>query len=524
MTPARRVALLGVGAVSLVALVLLVAGLVGGAEGESMEGELAPSATQPPFTGEPDPPGPAPTAPANPSPPPSTAPPIVEDAGRAGPPTITVRPGDDLAALAATAPEGSTFLLTAGVHRPSTVVPRTGQSFVGQDGAVLTGAVELASFRNDQSLWVAEGIGTEGRRHGRCESSRSRCDRPEALFIDGELLRHVTSRAEVGAGAWFFDYDNDKVWIGEDPTGRRVELSSTPAAFTGTAADVTISGLVIERFAAPAQEGAIDSRRDTQDLVGGVGWVITDNTVRHNSGIGISATTGAVVSGNLIHHNGQLGVSAHGADITFRGNEIRDNNTADFERSWEAGGGKFTFTSGLVVEDNFVHDNLGVGLWTDIDNIDTTYRNNRVVDNERAGIFHEISYDATIVDNEVVGNGFGFPGWLWGGGIVVAASPNVEIARNTVTGNADGITAIQQNRADAPASYGALSVAYLSVHDNVIGESDGVTGIGQDVGSNAVYLDNNNRFFSNTYTDEDARFYWLNDERTRAEWEAFGQS
>ena len=171
-----------------------------------------------------------------------------------------------------------------------------------------------------------------------------------------------------------------------------------------------------------------------------------------------------------------------------------------------------------------MHNNGGVGLWTDIDNINTVYRGNRVADNERTGIFHEISYDALIIDNEVSGNGFGYSAWLWGGGIVVATSANVEISGNTVTGNADGITAIHQRRADAPASYGEIGLANLSVHDNLVGENGGVTGIAQDVGSDAVYTDANNRFFANTFSDDDARFYWFNNERSRSEWEAFGQS
>ncbi len=183
------------------------------------------------------------------------------------------------------------------------------------------------------------------------------------------------------------------------------------------------------------------------------------------------------------------------------------------------------FTEGLIVRDNFVHDNRGVGLWTDIDNIDTRYEANRVYNNERIGIFHEISYDAVIVDNDVRGNGFDFDFWLWGAGIAVAASPNVEIVGNRLAANADGIVAIQQSRTEAPASYGPLLVQNLAVHDNDLSANGGSIGIGQDVGDNAVYSDLNNRFYDNVYGDTSGRpFYWLNDDRTLDEWLGYGQS
>ncbi len=443
----------------------------------------------------------------------------------AGPLVITVTPEDDLGALAAVAPEDTTFLLAPGIHRGASVEPRTGQAFIGRPGAVMSGAVVLNHFRPAEGVWVAEGLEAEGRVHGACSEGFERCSRPEALFIDDVPLHHVSRRSDLRTGTWYFDYGSDAVFIADDPSNHVVELAVVPYAFVGNADRVTINRLVIEKYAPPAQEGAIDSRADTSDLVGGSDWVVTDNVVRWNHGIGVSATTGAIVQSNVIYQNGQMGMSAHGNNILIAENEIYGNNTAGFERSWEAGGGKFVFTDGLTVRGNYVHDNLGIGLWTDIDNINTRYENNRVYDNERMGIFHEISYDAVIIGNDVRGNGSGFDGWLWGAGIGVAASPNVEIVGNTLAGNADGIVAIQQDRSDGPASYGPLLVANLAVHGNDLSANGGSIGIGQDVGNNAVYTDRNNRFYDNIYGDTSGQpFYWLNDERTLEEWLSYGQS
>ena len=83
---------------------------------------------------------------------------------------------------------------------------------------------------------------------------------------------------------------------------------------------------------------------------------------------------------------------------------------------------------------------------------------------------------------------------------------------------------MNQDRSDAPASYGPLTLANMAVHDNVIRNNGGWTGIGQDVGSNDVFESANNRFFDNVYEQEGRHFFWLNDDRTFAEWQAFGNS
>ena len=140
------------------------------------------------------------------------------------------------------------------------------------------------------------------------------------------------------------------------------------------------------------------------------------------------------------------------------------------------------------------------------------------------GIFHEISYDAVIRGNEVRGNGFGFDAWVWGAGIIVSTSTNVEVTGNLVAGNADGIIGVHQDRSDAPASYGPLALRNLSVHDNVIDGNGGWTGIGQDVGNNDVFSVFENRFFDNVYQQGGRHFFWLNDDRTFAEWQGYGMN
>ena len=101
---------------------------------------------------------------------------------------------------------------------------------------------------------------------------------------------------------------------------------------------------------------------------------------------------------------------------------------------------------------------------------------------------------------------------------MVAASPDVEIYGNEVINNADGIAGIQQNRSDAPSSYGPQIVANLYVHDNKITMSEGHTGLVQDIGDSSVFTSRNNRFVNNEYilNGSDRRFEWNNGERSFA--------
>jgi parallel beta-helix repeat protein len=233
-----------------------------------------------------------------------------------------------------------------------------------------------------------------------------------------------------------------------------------------------------------------------------------------------------------ISYNGQMGVGGIGNDVLIESDTIAYNNTAHFSAGWEAGGTKFVQTNRLTVRGNFVHHNRGPGLWTDFENINTLYEGNRVEDNADVGIFHEISYAATIRNNVVARNGFSGYDWLYGAGILISASPDVEIYGNTVSENARGIAGIMQNRGSG--AFGPFDLHNMYVHDNTVrmtvqavdGNGVGnVTGIAQDVGDLSYFTSKNNRFVHNTYYLGSAGNYfaWMNGQMTESQWQEFGQ-
>jgi parallel beta-helix repeat protein len=307
------------------------------------------------------------------------------------------------------------------------------------------------------------------------------------------------------------------------------------AVSSSTASQVTVRGFVIQNYGTPLQHGAIES-------FGATGWTIDNNHITRNAGAGVTTDSGVRVTNNLIDYNAQEGYAAHGHDVLYQGNEIAHNDpNATLQApagagggsagGWEAGAGKSWMTIRATFRNNNVHDNGGQGMWSDTDNIYTTYDGNTVTNNWGAGIYLENNYDATVTNNIVSGNGMpGSPaggernGYLWDAGIqlrcsgaLTAASPLV-ISGNTVTDNYNGITLLQSpnqpgGATPVPCDVGGDHVNpatgqnadYVTqnvlVENNTVTMSQGATGAAQDSsnGDYRIFDSWNNHFVNNTY-------------------------
>jgi parallel beta-helix repeat protein len=442
----------------------------------------------------------------------------------AAPATTAILPSQDIQAQVSAAAPGTTFLLKAGIHRLRSIVPKDGQTFVGETGAILSGARVLTTFSRAGEAWVALNQTQQGPAIGNtdevCRADAPRCGYPEDLFINGEALQHVESLAAGGPGKWYFDYPADKIYFWDDPTAKTVETSVTAAAFGGPATGVTIRHLVIEKYASPTQQATVSL---------GVRWLLEDCELRSNHSAAVANGANSVSRRNFVHHNGGLGLQGDGENVVIEDNEIAYNNYAGYNPYWGAGGAKWVYTTNLVVRGNFAHHNGGPGLWTDINNVFTLYENNIVEDNERGGIFHEISYDATIRRNTARRNGTGraFPSWTTGAGIEIVGSPNVEVYENVLEDNWQGITALDDHRGTG--TRGPWTVVNLHVHDNTITsrvseKGAGRTGLVDTSGTAAFSAKANNRFRQNTYTlGANAQYFmWMGADYNESGWRSFG--
>ena len=413
------------------------------------------------------------------------------------PGSIEVAPGTSIQSASDAAGDNGSICLKNGTHRMQVVRPRKGQSFHGEGRTVLNGSRLLATFARDDKYWVANVHMRRHRRHGECAPAYSTCNMPEGFFIDDKPLTQVLSRNSVEAGRFYIDQVSGKIYFADDPARRKVEVTAAVFAFAGSASNVLIRNIIVEKYANAAQSGAIHAMT-------AAGWTIENVEAHWNSGAGIALGSGGRVRSSNVHHNGQIGIVGAGRDIEIDGNRIWDNNTRGFDFKWEAGGVKIALSNGVTMRNNYVYDNVGPGLWCDIECRNVLYERNVVERNHDAGIFHEISYSAIIRDNVVRHNGVGERSWFWGADILLAASQDVQVYRNTVTVSPEGcgIVLIDQSRA-------MESGKKYKTRNNMVRENDMTFEGGACAGgasdakpgdeNYAIIIDGNNRFDANVY-------------------------
>jgi len=393
--------------------------------------------------------------------------------------SITVNPGDDIQAIVAANPPGTTFVLNPGTYRMQSVIPRDGNIFDGQGRAIFNGSRLLTSFKVSGELWIATDQDHHGRVSGagECQPTSPRCDRSEDLYLDDEPLRHVSRLRDVGPGKWHFDNRNRSVYMGDNPIGKIVEMSASSRAFGGNASNVTIKALTIEKYATPLQMSAVDAEH-------GESWLIENNTIRLNHAVGVNAGQNAKVLRNKLIKNGQEGFSGGGRGFLIERNEVAFNNYAGVKYTWEAGGGKVTDSpGGAVIRSNCVHHNDGPGIWADGDVKGLIIERNVVYRNTDNGIMYEISDDGVIRDNTVADNGEKALGWLWGPQILISSARNVHVYNNYVDvsdrfGNA--ISIVSQNRPPHTPAMGNHVYANTIVMRGITSRIGAVTDVGAD--------------------------------------------
>ena len=423
---------------------------------------------------------------------------------------IAVVPGSSIQAAVDQAGANAAFCLKNGVHRMQVVRPLDGQSFYGEGGTILNGSRLLTAFTREGSLWVANGQTQHGLKHGECLKTAPACDLPEAVFFDDKPLAQVPSKDGVKPGSFYFDYAGDRIYLGDDATGHKVEATVGAFAFESLASNVLIKNLIIEKYANPAQKGAIYS-------LGTTGWSVENSELRLNSGAGIVIGNGAKVLSSNLHHNGQTGIAGEGNNVLIENNLISANNIYGFDYKWEAGGVKLATSDGVVMRDNQVTDNVGPGLWCDIGCRNVLYENNIVERNHDAGIFHEISFNAVIRNNTAANNGLDAdPDWFWGADILLSASQGVEVTGNRVTVRPGGCGIMLIDQGRTTDSGGQYKTRDNKIHHNDLTFESapcagGISDTAPDNANYSIITDGNNLFDANVYrarTSKEERFPW----------------
>ena len=438
-----------------------------------------------------------------------------------------VTPHDDVASVVASQPAGVTFCLSPGRYRVAEPIrPRDGDTIWGQPGTQLDGSLPVTDWHRDTYGWRSDvRLNTSAHRVGVCaDAVRNPCQRAEQVFRDERPLVRVTALPDLRRGTFFVDYDAKAVYVADNPAGSRIDLASAETAIGSASRDVTVRDLEVEKFATPAQQGAI--------MVAGAGWTISACNVHGNHGAGVYVGGDhARVVGNTLHDNGQLGGASHRArDLTVLENYLSRNNTDGFlVNDWEAGGWKATGTEGIFGR-NQVRDNASVGLWFDLHSDGIRASGNTVIGNAADGIRFEISSHGQILWNVVRRNGWrsgagGGPGLFYGAGITINTSTDVLVCCNSVDDNVNGVSLQARDRQGSLAR--GCQLARVAVRGNRVSLGGGDNGLVQDVGDPSCFTTSGNVFENNRYRMDHAdraAFAWFGRYLTLREWhDRYGQ-
>jgi parallel beta-helix repeat protein len=345
---------------------------------------------------------------------------------------------------------GGTVVLRGGTYHEYFIVPPgkdiTVQSYPSE-AVWFDGASPVTGFRANDGDWAVSGWTThfdasptytkgapDGTKAGWqfVNPEHSMAAHPDAVWVGGQEQTQVASRSAVKAGTFYVDEAQDKLYLGSDPSGKKVEASTLAQAVSLRAPGTTLRGLGFRRYADSVwQQGVITAYYPGMTLEN---LVVADSAT---AGIGIFKP-GSVVRDVTITGSGQLGMQAGYADGLVVDNvKIANSNDEHFNPAPSAGGFKVTVTRGITVKNSEIVGTDGNGFWTDQSTYGIDLLNNFVHDGARWGIVLEISSTATVADNVISNNAFD--------GLMVADTDHVDIWNNTIVGNGRSAVALTQD-------------------------------------------------------------------------------
>ncbi|GLW10715.1 hypothetical protein Misp01_58430 [Microtetraspora sp. NBRC 13810] len=269
---------------------------------------------------------------------------------------------------------------------------------------------------------------------------------PQMVFLDGEPLRQVATREEVGAGTFFHDGSVDKTYLGSDPAGRRVEITARKSGmhfFAGADGSV-VRGLGFAHYGTSQNQ----TKEPAALITHAKGMVFEKNTVIHNAATGLLVNADDVrVSGNVIAENGYIGITAQkSAGLTVEGNRVLRNNTErlGIHKGYHltAAGMMATRAVNATVRDNVFEANQGAGLLCDLSCFNVTAVRNLIRANSGHGLHYKVSGQALLASNVLAGNGLT--------GLSILGSNKVRIINNTSVGNAQAMSVQEDVRPTCP--------------------------------------------------------------------------
>jgi len=451
---------------------------------------------------------------------------------------VNIGPGTAIQTVVDANPAGTTFVLQPGMYRlPTPIIPKNGDSFVGQtacappatscpailSGSTLIGSAAVFDGKNYEVTGQTQ-QGQRGTSTTNCDPGWLRCIYPEDLYFDSVPYQHLSSSTlpAIGPGQWWFDYTNHIIYFHDNPSGHTVETSVVNNAFGGSANNVAIQYLTIEKFAPMYPTGTIGESQQSNALTQSTNWSVQNCEIRLNHGYGVRVGYGIQILNNYIHNNGQTGIGggigvtaspsteSSNSGILIEGNTITRNDYAHFDPNFGSGGIKIGATSGVTIRGNTIQHNEGSGVHFDDYSQNELLDGNTITDNfDSDGVNQEIGYGtSTFRNNIVLRNGAQIYESHFAEQIGVHASTGVSAYCNVVevssgTGvNGWSIGAANRGFSNYP-SFQYLATTGNSFHHNTViwdaGAAGGVGFIQDDAAAQPNFFANNTPPDYNTY-------------------------
>ena len=208
--------------------------------------------------------------------------------------------------------------------------------------------------------------------------------------------------------------------------------------FISYASGVTIKYLTIKNF--NGTPGADSFGGAIVDEYGGNHWIVSYDTVGPNgyvlgtpdTGYGIGVGSDSEYEYDCITKNGEGGFNNGTATASLKDSapwggpanykiehdEISTNAIATCQPSWGCARGVWGDPDGVAaglkvfwslngtIDDNYIHDNYGNGVWPDTNNSGIEISHNYISNNFGSAILYEASFNANITHNTITGNGW----------------------------------------------------------------------------------------------------------------------
>ncbi|HZH02784.1 MAG TPA: PA14 domain-containing protein [Myxococcaceae bacterium] len=256
---------------------------------------------------------------------------------------------------------------------------------------------------------------------------------PDQVWIGGTRLRQVSSKTAVGAGRFFVDAANGRLYLqNADAAAGDIEASAADKFITVAGANSTIEGVRVTRFSNSADDYGIIRFSPTAD--GSVLRHVEVNEAAFQS-ISYAGSAGDITQGALMDHvtvagANWMGVTAMYIDgLTLKAVKIVTSNEAgEFTFSPQSGALKTSRCRDIKVLDSVIRDNNSHGLWFDQSNVGTQIAGNRIENNAGSSVFYEISDDLLLINNYVSGGDRA---------VKLAGSSGLKLVNNTIVGGKD---------------------------------------------------------------------------------------